>query len=194
MKGLCANAIQAGGPLIKSLNPEFEKYGYDHQKAKSLMVKAGYPEGEGFPTLMFSTTPASLPVYQEIQKDLSAIGIKTDFTVESQLQSSAYSNFRNTGFTLYTAWDNPMDQLLPYNSKYYLHIDNSVFDSLYALAEKEPMEERRKVLFKQMEELILGKPPAVFLFWFKSFYLANKRVMNLKPERFGVWEGTWIKK
>ncbi len=193
-KGLCTTGIPAGGPLIKSLNANIEKYGYDPQKARDLLAEAGYPGGFGLPTLVFSTSPASQPIFQNIKEDLEAFGIKTDIVLESQLQSFAHENAYNIGFTLYTAWDDPMDQLLPYYSKYYLHIDDAVFDSLYTLAVKEHMDKKRENLYKQMEEIVLKEPPAIFLFWFKSFYLTQNYVMNINPDRFGVWEGTWMKK
>ena len=193
---MCTIGIPAGGPLYYPLSQEVEEHGYNPDMARTLLAQGGYPGGAGFPTVVIRTSTAAVPVAQEVIKDFKSIGIEAEYTVTPQLSNpmERKGSYLFLQMLNYTAWEDPLDQLMPYHGKYYLTLNDSVFDSLYYLAEKEPSEKKRLGLVRRMERIVLDKPPLVFLFWTRYIYIAKGYVRNLSPERFGVHEGTWIKK
>ena len=194
--GMCTIGIPARGPLYYPLSLEAEEHGYNPEMARTLLAQGGYPDGAGFPTVVIRTSTAAVPVAQEVIKDFKSIGIEAEYTVAPQLSNpmERKGSYIFLQMLNYTAWEDPLDQLMPYHGKYYLTLNNSVFDSLYYLAEKEPSEIKRLGLVRRMERIVLDKPPLVFLFWTRYIYIAKGYVINLSPERFGVHGGTWIKK
>jgi ABC-type transport system substrate-binding protein len=79
-------AIPAGQQVPKGMNvwePDAAYVGYDPAKAKDLLAKAGYPNG--FTSTLWCTPNEPLPtLFQSIQSDLAAVGIKADLKTMSE--------------------------------------------------------------------------------------------------------------
>lgn len=72
-------AHQPATPELIGYNPDAEPFDYNPEKAKQLLIEAGYPNG--FP-LNFSVYGGILPgdtlMFQKIAQDLAAIGVQTE--------------------------------------------------------------------------------------------------------------------
>lgn len=92
LNGRATAANQPLPPLMPGYDTAYTGYAYDVEKAKALLVEAGF--ADGFETILYSTNTDPQPrVAQALQQDLAAIGVK------AELRSLAQSNVIAAGGT-----------------------------------------------------------------------------------------------
>jgi len=90
------------GPIPKGVlghNSNLQPYSYNINLAKQLLAKAGYPNGQGLPTLLLvypSDTPPAADVAAVIQSNLADIGLKVTLQGEtSGVMTTTLDSMRN---------------------------------------------------------------------------------------------------
>ncbi len=83
--GMGTPLTQIIAPGMPGFDPSVQPLAYDPTKAKSLLAQAGYPDGNGLPTLTFAVASggftAGKNVAQVVQQDLQQVGFKVELKV-----------------------------------------------------------------------------------------------------------------
>ena len=173
--------------------------GQDLQRAKELLTRAGYPNGEGLPTLDYYTSKQSNSKEQSemISKQLKEIGIqiKTNLLDFSQLiqkvdnksaqffsfaWGSDYPDGENNLALFYSPNVSPGSNHYNYNRPEY--------DALYEQIVAMPSGEERLAIYKQMQAMLMEDCPYAGAMARTRFYVVTSRVKYFKPvETFSNW-------
>lgn len=164
-------------------------YPYDPEKAKQLLVDAGYPGGfkvkfttHDRPRVYF---PVGIRLAERIQKDLEKVGITAQL---EQLEYPAFLDKVKSGNYIManTGW--VTDNGDPDNFIYELagrednegNYSNPEATRLMRQAAGENDEKTRAAMYKKAEDMLVENPPFVFLNHGKQVLAVRKRVKNLK--------------
>jgi len=158
-------------PGMPGYNPEVQSYSYDLDKAKQLLVQAGYPAGKVFAPVVLATSRRSPEESQLIQQALAAIGIRLEFqqfedwtTYQLALQRGDVQLFTFTRFADYPDPDNVLYPLFHSQSQTnYFRYRNPTVDQLLDDARRETDDLRRVKLYRRAEQIILNDAPVVTL-------------------------------
>lgn len=163
--------IPAGLPCYA---PEAVKgYSYNPEKAKQLLIEAGYPNGKGIEPVKVYSNPTYQDLITYIANELSNVGIpcKIENTTGSFLKEAMRKNdvefFRASWIGDYPDGEN---YLALFYSKYgappnYTFFKNETYDKLYEQAMRETDNENVCKLYQQMEKIMLDEAPVVPLFY-----------------------------
>jgi peptide/nickel transport system substrate-binding protein/oligopeptide transport system substrate-binding protein len=172
---------------VPGYRPQRLSDSYDPGLARELLEAAGYPNGVGFPVIVYTTTAGRRQevVFSWLKRSLAELGIELEVQVKSfqeVIQGSkvgGYSMFRlGWGGEFPTAdvylWPLFHSQGRSNRTGYC----NPDVDLLLDAAAREPKQQERSALFAQAEELIIEDAPCV------SLYQLNEAIL-LKP----CWKG-----
>lgn len=158
-------------------------YTYDPVKAAGLLAEAGYPNGKGMPALTLLCNAEYVDLCTFICRQWEDLGIKAKIELtETALLRERMRNGQAPFFRASWIADYPDGEsfLTCFYSKNgappnYTHFSNTTFDALYEAALVEKDEEKRYLLYKQMDNILIEEAPVVFLFYDESaqFYQRN---------------------
>ncbi len=190
-------ASLAGHPKNGSLPYAYR--GPDLVRARKLLVKAGYPGGEGVPKLVFFTSrTARLAEMAEMSKrHLAKIGIQLDVRlVDFSTLTDALRNRRAPFFGLSWVSDYPdaenFLQLFygPFKSpsSNNFNYDRPEYNKLYERIRVMSHSSERTELYEQMRDMVIEDAPMIGSMERTRYFLINKRLQNCKPiESFSNW-------
>ena len=148
-------------------------YKYNLQKAKTLLVDAGYPEGRGLESIELYTNKDYLDITTFVARQLQKIGLVV--TIEVLESAILRDGMRKGSIPFFRAsWiaDYPDAEsfLCMYYSKNpappnYTRFSDDVFDELYELSIKESDLSKRYELYQTMDRILVDEAPVIFLFY-----------------------------
>ncbi len=165
-------------------------YTYQPEKARALLEAAGYPGGEGLPTITLHTNQAYQDIAQYLQFELARIGISIAIdvmppaTLREMMAKAEAPFFRGSWIADYPDPENYLALFHSANKSpagpNYTHFFNDEYDFLYekALSTTEP--DRRTELYRQMDSLIIAEAPKVFLYYDQSVRFVHSNVKNMR--------------
>ena len=173
--------------------------GPNFQKAKALLEKAGHPNGEGLPKLVFYTSrqPQSLAMAEMTKRKLKKLGIKmevnsVDFSELSEklrekgapffglAWSADYPDAENFLQLFYGPFKSPMSNNFNYDRPEY----NKLYDEVRVM---QPSPERT-AMYEKMRDMIIEDVPIIGSMARTRNYLIHDRLKNFKPEEtFSNW-------
>lgn len=175
---------------LPAFNPQLVKgYTYNPDKARDLLLEAGYPDGKGLPEITLYSTETYLEMFEFIQAQLAEAHIKVKIEVEkaSVLTAAVANNeipfFRKSWIGDYPDEENFMS--LFYSKNFspkgfnYTHYDNAVFDRLYEQARVTLNDSIRKHLYQRMDQMLVDDAPVVPLYYDEVVRLVSKKVEGL---------------
>ncbi|HWR61197.1 MAG TPA: ABC transporter substrate-binding protein [Clostridia bacterium] len=191
-KGVLADGIMPIG--LVGHNPELEKITYDPEKARALLVEAGYPDGFDMVISQISDRPASLKMNEAVQSMLGDVGIKAEIR---QMDEASWFATRKEGKLpcYYTDWSADFND--PDNFMYtffyeknsvarsFNYINKDVSDRLVG-ARAMTVPEERYAEYQALEKKIVVEDAA----WIPLFSLDHLFVVQPRVKNFQVsWNG-----
>jgi peptide/nickel transport system substrate-binding protein/oligopeptide transport system substrate-binding protein len=196
-------------PGMPGYDPDLRGYYYNLSKAKRLLAEAGYPNGEGFPTVQLwasskaGSTKAELEAYQ---KDLAELGVKVEPRFEpnyqvykDMLQQAKLQMFRLAWYADLPDPDNFLSPLLhsPSPSNYTLYRNLGV-DRLLEQAREELDYTQRIKLYREVERIVMDDAPWITQHNHVFEYLYQPYVqgveVSLLGDRWIPMNRIWLKK
>jgi peptide/nickel transport system substrate-binding protein/oligopeptide transport system substrate-binding protein len=159
-------------PGTQGFNPTLKGYAYDPERARELLIQAGYPGGHGLPPIAIWSSvrhEGILREHQRIAKDLAAVGIRAEFHYLTDWPAFS-KGMREGKFPVFLrAWyaDVPDPENFLFKLFYsgspsnYMRYANPTVDSLLLRAGSEGDPGRRVGLYRQAEEMIVGDAPII---------------------------------
>ena len=189
--------------------PAFSKdsvqgYTYNPDKARSLLEKAGHPQGEGLEPIKLTTTDDYRDLCEFIQHQLSEIGIEinieisTGATFRDMVANSKLLFFRGSWIADYADAENYL--ALFYSKNFspggpnYTHYENPEYDSLYEKALNTMDPEKRQRYYRQMDRMIIEDAPIVPLYYDQVVRFTHTNIKNLGNNPMNLLELKHVKK
>jgi oligopeptide transport system substrate-binding protein len=196
-------------PGMPGYDPHLRGYSYDRDKARRLLVEAGYPDGAGLPVVQLwssdktESTMAELAAYQRY---LAELGVQVDIhfapdwpTFKAMLDQGKLPMFRLIWMADIPDPDNVLSPLLhstsSTNRTFYR---NPLVDQLLEQARKAFDEAERIPLYREMERLVMDDAPWITQHHLVLNYLYQPYVQgvefNLLGRRTMPMKKIWFKK
>jgi oligopeptide transport system substrate-binding protein len=157
------------------------------EEAKQLLAEAGYPNGEGIPTLefMFNTEGDHKLIAQAIQQDWAKIGVNVELTNQewkvflNTRQEGGYQIARHGWSADYVDPMTFLDLWVTGGGNNDAGYSNPEYDALIAAAKVEADQDKRWEMMKQAEDILMEDMPIIPLYYYT-------KVKGAKPEVKGV--------
>lgn len=187
-----------GGFIPKGM-PAYDEdagYQYNPDSVHACLERAGYGNGKKLPTLTLSTTSDYIDLCEFAQHQLSRFGfnVKVDVlpaSVHRELSARGELEFfRKSWLADYPDDENFMALFYSPNASpkgpNYMHFNDPYFDELYekALLTTVPLE--RKLLYKEMDSLVMSQSPVVPLYYDVVMRFVSKKVSGLDKNPMNV--------
>jgi len=162
-------------------------YSYDSDKARTLLREAGFPNGEGLPTIILHTTADYEDLCTFAAKQWENLGLKIKIelaesaTLRQMMTKGQVAFFRASWIMDYPDAESFFTVFYSKNPAppNYTRFKNPEFDRLYEAALKENDDAIRYELYQQMDRLLIEEAPVVFLFYDQTALFAAKSVRGL---------------
>ncbi|OPZ96621.1 MAG: Periplasmic dipeptide transport protein precursor [Bacteroidetes bacterium ADurb.Bin408] len=194
--------IPPGLPTIDTTR--LNAYCYAPDKARALLVEAGYPGGKGLPPITLSTNPSYTDIAQHIQSDLADIGfvIKLNIadpgTLREQISKSQTDFFRGSWIADYPDAENYLSLFYSKNfcpaGPNYTHYSNPAFDVLYEKSLRELNDTIRWQFYRKMDSIMINDAPVVVLYYDEVLRFTQKNITGLGINPLNLLTLKYVKK
>ncbi|NNF02020.1 MAG: ABC transporter substrate-binding protein [Bacteroidia bacterium] len=182
-------------PGLPSFDEEKVKgYTYDLEKARLLLQKAGYPNGEGLPviTLMTNTSYENIGVF--VANQLQDVGIQVDLDLvppaflRELMSKSEAPFFRGSWIADYPDAESYFVVLYGKNGAppNYTRFNNMRFNVLYEKALVTNDDEARYNTYREMDKIIIEEAPVVPLYYDEVLRFVRKEVVGLEANALNL--------
>lgn len=183
---------------------QIEGYNYNPERAKELLLLAGFPDGQGLPLIHLVSTSEYKDECEFIQHELGEIGIKVDLEVidaaayREMVALSKVNMFRKSWIADYPDAENFLslfysDNFSPQGPNY-THFNNPDFDKLYEEAVWETDEAERLELYKMMDQMVIEEAPVVPLYYAEIVRFVQKNIDGLETNPMNLLTLKRVKK
>lgn len=176
---------------------------YDIDAAKEALAAAGYPNGEGLPTLTlsFNTGGGHETIMELVQSDLEAIGVKTEF---KSADFPAYLKQLDEGGHQIARLGWIADYPIAYNFHFSLFDSNSgdnksnysneAVDAAIAEGQTITDSAARIAKYEEIDKTIGADNPVAPLMFYRHHHVGSDRINGFifSPMYFGNFEKAWI--
>jgi len=181
-------AEQGVTPLgLPSFDKELAGYAYDLDKARGLLLKAGYDGTKTAPIITINTNSDYVDLATFLTSQWKQIGVNAKIEI---IESASLRNAMTKGsIPMFRAsWVGDYPDAENYFSLFYsgnpappnyTRFNNAGYDSLYESALKENNDSLRYGLYHQMEEILIEESPIIFLFYDQTALTASAEWANL---------------
>lgn len=174
------------------------------EEAKKLLAEAGYPNGEGLPTLefMYNTEGDHKLVAQAIQQDWAKIGVNVELTNQewkvflNTRQEGQYEIARHGWSGDYVDPMTFLDLWLTGGGNNDAGYSNAEYDALVNQAKAESDEAKRWELMRQAEDILMEEMPIIPLYYYTKVKAAKPEVKGVRVSTLGhvFFDGAYIEK
>lgn len=196
------------GPLPETSwgsNPDIEEVGYDPEKAKELLAKAGYPEGFDVTLKIWNNDPQRRNLALITKNMLSEVGIDVKIevleasTLIQQMSKGEYE-FASLHWGGGGALDPNGNLRVLFSSKgqynWISFYQDEVVDACLELALRTTDREKRQELYRKAEKRIYEDHPMIWFGRFVTYSAYSPKVHGVEPIRpagyFPEYENLWI--
>lgn len=165
------------------------------EKAKKLMAEAGYPNGEGFPKIVYSTNDQAYhkKIAEYLQQAWGELGLTVEVSIVEwksftpQRRSGNYQTARDGWVMDYNDPSNILELAESTNGNNNCKYSNPEYDALLEKAASEMDPETRFGYFHQAEELAMKDAAMVPLLYYNEMYLQNDKIKDSWHSPDGFW-------
>lgn len=171
-------------------------YHYDPAAARRLLAEAGFPDGQGLPTIKLLTVAIYADMANFIAKQLEESGIRVQVEVIqkslllSMTSSSTAPFFRASWIADYPDAENYLSVFYSKNPAppNYTRYNNPAFDALFEKAITETSDTARYRLYQQADQVVMNDAPVVPLWYDEVVHLVQPYVSGFKPNALNLLE------
>ena len=162
-------------------------YNFDVEKAKKLLVEAGFPAGKGIGNIKLYCNPTYTDLITFISKQLADIGIFCTIEntppafLKESMRKNAVEFFRASWIGDYPDGENYLALFYSKNDAppNYTFFKNAEYDKLYEAAMRETDANKTCELYHQMEKIIIDEAPVVPLYYDEVTRFVHKNVKGM---------------
>ena len=206
MQGIYTPATALVGPGIVDENGYFmdnanggepyisDDYAANLEEAKSLLAEAGYPDGEGFPTITYSANDAGyhIPVAEYVQQAWGDLGITVNI---DKVEWSSFLPLRRAGDYDISRNGWSMDYNDPSNMLELFTTNNGNNDGKYANPEFDQVIEDSRVADKtthfeklhEAEDILMNDAACIPVAYYNDFWLQSPSLKGTWHSPYGYW-------
>ncbi len=208
MQGTYTPATNFVGPGVADWNGDFydnanggkpyidvTNHAANLEKAKQLLAEAGYPNGEGFPTVTYSINDAGYhkvvaEYVQQAWKELG-INVKVDVvewaTFTPMRRAGDYEISRNGWLCDYNDPSNLLELLYSTNGNNDGKYKNPEYDALLDKAAAETDPETRSGYLHAAEDILMADAACIPVAYYNEFYLQSSKITGAWHSPYGYW-------
>ena len=174
---------------------DVENYDANLEKAKQLMADAGYPNGEGFPTITYSTNDAgySIPLAEYLQKAWAELGLTVEVdkvewsSFTPQRRSGDFEIARNGWVGDYSDPSNMLDLFCTTNGNNDGKYSNADYDAAMELSRTTLDATERSQALHEAEDIIMEDAGCIPVAYYNEFYLMSNKITGAWHSSTGFW-------
>lgn len=179
-----------GQPYIDVAN-----YEVNLEEAKRLMEEAGYPNGEGFPSITYTTNDASYHkvVAEYLQQAWAELGVDLQVNI---VEWSSFTPMRRNGeFDVarngwvgdYSDPSNMLDVLYSSNGNNDGNFNNADFDAAMDLSRTTLDGAERSTALHAAEDALMNDVGCIPLAYYNDFWLQSEKITGMWHSPYGYW-------
>lgn len=184
-----ANA-NGGKPYIDTAN-----HAANLEEAKKLMEEAGYPNGEGFPAITYSTNDSGYHkvVAEYLQQAWGELGVQLAVDVVEwssftpMRRNGEYDAARNGWVGDYSDPSNMLDLLYSSNGNNDGKFNNVDYDKAMELSRTTLDAAERSKALHQAEDILMEQAGCVPIAYYNDFWMQSKKITGVWHSAYGYW-------
>ena len=171
-----------------------EDYNADLEEAKKALAEAGYPNGEGFPTITYSTNDAGyhVAVAEYLQQAYKQLGITMNIdkvewaSFTPQRRAGEYEMARNGWVMDYNDASNMIELLYSTNGNNDGKYNNPAFDAAIDKSKVADMKEHFTALH-EAESIMMKDYACIPIAYYNDFWLQSSSLKGSWHSPYGYW-------
>ena len=171
-----------------------EDYNADLEEAKKALAEAGYPNGEGFPTITYSTNDAGyhVAVAEYLQQAYKKLGITMNIdkvewaSFTPQRRAGEYEMARNGWVMDYNDASNMIELLYSTNGNNDGKYNNPAFDAAIDKSKVADMKEHFAALH-EAESIMMKDYACIPIAYYNDFWLQSSSLKGSWHSPYGYW-------
>ena len=179
-----------GKPYIDTTNFEANL-----EEAKQLLADAGYPDGEGFPTISYTTNDAGYHkvVAEYLQQAWAELGIDLQVNI---VEWSSFTPMRRNGEYMvarngwvgdYSDPSNMLDLFCTGNGNNDGKFSNADFDAAMEKAASTMDTAERSAALHQAEDVLMEQVGCIPVAYYNDFWLQSEKITGIWHSAYGFW-------
>lgn len=166
-------------------------YEYDSALSRKLIQQYIKETGDTTPEISIGTNSQYLDICEYIQRELEKAGLTVNIdvmppsTLRQMKSSGDLDTFRASWIADYPDAENYLSLFYSKNftpnGPNYTHFKNTLYDSLYEHSLSMTDIEKRKIIYTQMDSIIISKAPIIPLYYDQVVRFTRKNVSGLTP-------------